>query len=199
MMLAIELAKLPPPTPAMQDTTSSVVKETPGSRTIAVAMVGRRSSAALMIVQFRPPNLATAKVYGRRTKAPSAVGRVVRRNLPAGSMPNTDSGRKSTSTDHRLQIEKPMCSEKIEKKRLRRATDLPVTSQKEGSSGRQSSIHLPRAVGAAATVFGIAFAVVVSGRVGAAMPTTVARAGFAGVAPRGNPCSVSLTAADPLW
>jgi hypothetical protein len=61
-MLAIELAKLPPPTPARQDTTSRVVNETPGSSTTAVAMVGTSSSAALMIVQFRPPNVATAKV-----------------------------------------------------------------------------------------------------------------------------------------
>jgi hypothetical protein len=61
-MLAMELAKLPPPTPAMHDTISSVVKETPGSSTIAVAMVGMSSSAALMIVQLRPPNRATAKV-----------------------------------------------------------------------------------------------------------------------------------------
>ena len=61
-MLAIELAKLPPPTPASAETTSRVVNETPGFSTIAVAMVGISSRAALMIVQLRPPNLATAKV-----------------------------------------------------------------------------------------------------------------------------------------
>jgi hypothetical protein len=61
-MLAMELAKLPPPTPARQETTSSVVKETPGSSTIAVATVGISSSAALTIVQLRPPNRATANV-----------------------------------------------------------------------------------------------------------------------------------------
>src|SRR4051794_41554357 len=65
-------------------------------------------------------------------------------------MPNTGSGRKSTSTDHRLQTENPMCSEKIEKKRLRRATFLPVDSQNRGASGRQSSIHLPRRRGGGA-------------------------------------------------
>src|SRR3954453_3566498 len=104
-------------------------------------------------------------------------------------MPNTDSGRKSTSTDHRLQTENPMCSEKIEKKRLRRATFFPVDSQNCGSSGRQSSIQCPRPVGGAdggaATVF--SGVLVVSGRVGAAMPTTVARPRFAGVAPREKP------------
>ena len=50
-----------------------------------------------------------------------------------------------------------MCSEKIEKNRLRRATFLPVDSQNCGSSGRQSSIHRPRPAGGlgggAATVF----------------------------------------------
>jgi hypothetical protein len=81
-------------------------------------------------------------------------------------MPKTGSGRKSTSTDQRLQIEKPMCSEKIEKKRLRRATGRPVSSQNCGSSGRQSSIHLPRGrEGGAATAVGVVWA----GRVGAAM------------------------------
>src|SRR3954466_3209981 len=142
-MFAIELAKLPPPTPARQLTTSRVENETPGSSTIAVAMAGTSSSAALTIVQLRPPNLATANVYGRRTNAPSAVGSVVSRNLPAGSMPNTGSGRNSTSTDHRLQIEKPMCPEKTEQNRLHRATGRPVDSQNSTSSGRQSSIQRP--------------------------------------------------------
>src|SRR4051794_41946361 len=58
-------------------------------------------------------------------------------------MPKTGSGRKSTITDHRLQIEKPMCSENTEKNRLRRATRRPVDAQNAGSSGRQSSIHRP--------------------------------------------------------
>src|SRR3954464_6582427 len=107
-----------------------------------------------MIVQLRPPNLATAKGEGRRTNEPSAVGSVVSRNLPAGSMPDTGSGRNSTSTDHRLQIEKPMGSGKIQKSRLRRGPFLPVAAQNRESSGRQSSIHLPgRRNGGAATVF----------------------------------------------
>src|SRR3954468_23300952 len=85
-------------------------------------------------------------------------------------MPKTGSGRNSTSTDHMLQIEKPMCSEKIEKKRLRRAIGRPVVSQKAGASGRQFSIPLPRFAGgcggATAVVRG---ALVDGGRVGAAM------------------------------
>jgi hypothetical protein len=44
-----------------------------------------------------------------------------------------------------VQTEKPMCSAKIEKTRLRRAIWAPPLRQKTGSSGRQSSIHrLPR-------------------------------------------------------
>src|SRR5687768_6351017 len=101
-------------------------------------------------------------------------------------MPYTASGRNSTSTDHRLQIEKPMCSAKIEKNRLRRATRLPVESQKCGSSGRQSSIHRPRRGGTkegsdgGATV--VAGAPVVGGRGGAAMAGTIPTPRFPTVA-----------------
>src|SRR4051812_38494581 len=68
-------------------------------------------------------------------------------------MPYTGSGRKSTSTDHRLQIEKPTCSEKTEKSRLRRAPFLPVDVQRGGSAGRQSSIQRPDGGGVATGAF----------------------------------------------
>src|SRR5690242_13790609 len=116
-MLAIEEAKLPPPTPATAARIRRVVKETPGLTRTAADTAGISSSAALTIVQLRPPNLATAKVYGRRRAAPSAVGTVVSRNFPAGSTWYAGP-RNSTSTDHRLHTENPMCSEKIEKTRL---------------------------------------------------------------------------------
>src|SRR3954464_6866344 len=138
-------------------------------------------------------------------KAPSAVGSVVSRNFPAGSMPNTGSGRNSTSTDHRLQTEKPMCSEKTEKNRWRRATRLPVRSQKAGSSGRQSSIQrdLPGGAGGAAVVGAGGGGGGGAGRGGGAEGCghagTVAGAGSPAVAPRENPCSVSLTGAAPVW
>ena len=61
-MLAIEEAKLPPPTPAIEATSSSVPYDTPGVRTTAIATVGASSSAALTQVQVRPPNRATASV-----------------------------------------------------------------------------------------------------------------------------------------
>src|SRR5215218_3528586 len=114
-------------------------------------------------------------------------------------MPYTDSGRNSTSTDHRLQIEKPMCSEKIEKNRLRRATRLPPASQNRGSSGRQSSIQRPRRGGAAGAVVVVSGAPVDGGRVGAAMPGTVPAARFPTVAVRERSCSVLLTDGAPWW
>nr|WP_308209948.1 hypothetical protein [Actinomadura madurae] len=61
-MLAIEDAKLPPPTPATAARSSRVVNETPGSMRNAARTAGTSSSAALKIVQLRPPKRATAKV-----------------------------------------------------------------------------------------------------------------------------------------
>src|SRR5690348_9354157 len=117
-MLAIDDEKLPPPTPAIAATSSIVENDTPGRSTNAAATVGTSNSAALKIVQLRPPNLATANVYGSRMPAPTAVGSVVSKNFCDGSNPYAGP-RKSTNTDHKLQIEKPMCSERIEKSRLR--------------------------------------------------------------------------------
>lgn len=61
-MFAIDEAKLPPPTPASAVTISSVVSETPGRSTSSASTEGISSSVAETTVQFRPPNLATAKV-----------------------------------------------------------------------------------------------------------------------------------------
>ena len=86
-MFAIEEAKLPPPTPAIAASTISVVYDTPGSQQRARRRrVGISSSSALTIVQLRPPNRATAKVYGSRMTDPTSAGTAVRRNFPAGSM-----------------------------------------------------------------------------------------------------------------
>ena len=62
LMFVIDEAKLPPPTPAKTATTMNVVYEVPGCMTNAARIVGTSSSAALMIVQFRPPKTATAIV-----------------------------------------------------------------------------------------------------------------------------------------
>ena len=61
-MFVIDDAKLPPPTPARHATSMNVVYDVPGCMTIAAAIVGTSSRAALTIVQFRPPKRATAKV-----------------------------------------------------------------------------------------------------------------------------------------
>ena len=86
-MFAIDEEKLPPPKPAVIAATSRSVYETPGSMTTARKIVGMSSKAALTIVQFRPPNLATASVYGMRSAEPNAAGSAVSRNFPAGSTP----------------------------------------------------------------------------------------------------------------
>ena len=61
-MLVMELAKLPPPTPASMAHTRNVPKDVPGFITTNAATVGMSSMLAEMIVQFRPPKRATAKV-----------------------------------------------------------------------------------------------------------------------------------------
>src|SRR3954454_4109010 len=103
-MLAIDEAKLPPPTPASAATISRVLNETPGFITIAAAIVGTSSSRALKIVQLRPPNRATANVYGIRRTEPTSAGAEVSRNLSAGLMPYFGV-MKSTSTDQTVQTE----------------------------------------------------------------------------------------------
>jgi hypothetical protein len=80
-MLDIDDEKLPPPTPAKVAMTSIVLNDTPGSMTAAAMKHGTSSSSELMIVQFRPPILATANVYGSRSSEPAAAGRVVIRNF----------------------------------------------------------------------------------------------------------------------
>ena len=84
-MLVIDEAKLPPPMPARQAISSSVPNVMPGLSRNAAAAVGISSASALTIVQLRPPNRATAKVYGNRIPAPSAVGNVVSMNFCAAA------------------------------------------------------------------------------------------------------------------
>jgi hypothetical protein len=65
-----------------------------------------------------------------------------------------------------LQMQKPMCSEKIDKMRLRRATPAPRAAQNTSSSGLHSSIECGRADAACsargplATVVGVGATVV---------------------------------------
>ncbi|CAM5279001.1 hypothetical protein STANM309S_02198 [Streptomyces tanashiensis] len=142
LMLVIEEAKLPPPTPVSAATRTKVVYEVPGCITVKARPVGSRSSRALKIVQLRPPKRATAKVYGMRISAPTKVAVPIRKNFPAGSTPYWGP-MKRTMTDQRLQIEKPMCSERTEKRRFRRAIRSPFSRQKVSSSGSQRLIQRP--------------------------------------------------------
>src|SRR5689334_11397013 len=123
-MFVMDEAKLPPPTPVIAARNIIVANDDPGVSRKALDTVGISSRSALTIVQLRPPNRATARVYGRRTAEPRAAGSEVSRNFwPAAVaatvlMPYSPPGRKSTNTDHSTQTENPMCSEKIEKIRL---------------------------------------------------------------------------------
>src|SRR5688572_24389869 len=146
-MFAIDEAKLPPPTPAMMHSASIVSLEMPGSSRKNVAIVGISSSAAEMIVQLRPPNFATANVYGSRRSAPQAAAVEVKRNLSAGVKPYCGP-RKSTRVAHIVHTEKPMCSEKIENQRFLRAIFEPFSAQNFSSSGSHSSSQCFRALGA---------------------------------------------------
>src|SRR3989440_5649848 len=123
-MLVIDEAKLPPPTPVIAARIISVVYDTPGLTRIAVGIAGSSSRAALMIVQLRPPKVATANVYGSRSTDPTSAGTAVSRNFPAGSM--WDAGpRNSTLTHHIVQMEKPRGSDRVGKIRVPRATLAP--------------------------------------------------------------------------
>src|SRR3954469_16227017 len=155
-MLVIEEAKLPPPTPAMAATSTNVPSEVPGCITSAHSDVGTSRSSALATVQLRPPNRATASVYGTRSTAPTSVGVEVSRNLSPTDSPYFGP-MNSTITDHRLHIEKPTCSVRMDRMRLRRAVARPGGAQNSGSSGSHCSIHRPprRRVSATVTVMGL--------------------------------------------
>lgn len=141
-MLVIEEAKLPPPIPVSAATATKVAYEVPGSITQNAASVGTSRLTALKTVQLRPPKRATAKVYGTRTSAPTRVAVEMRKNFPAGSTPYSGPMNR-TITDHRVQMENPMCSESTENQRLRRATRSPFSRQNVSSSGSQVSIQRP--------------------------------------------------------
>lgn len=74
--------------------------------------------------------------------APTSVAIETMVNLSAGVSPYSGP-MNSTITDHRVQIENPMCSESTEKNRFRRAIFSPVSFQKASSSGSQCSIQRP--------------------------------------------------------
>ncbi len=152
-MLAIDEAKLPPPKPAVAAIRQNTQYGVSGFCTAhANSSVGTSSSAALTIVQLRPPNLGTANVYGSRSSEPTRFGSATRKNSCCGVNEKPCARRNADETLQISQTEKPRCSAKIDQIRLRRATRRPVDSQNSGSSGRQSSIQRPVRAGRGAVV-----------------------------------------------
>src|ERR1700722_13372665 len=104
-----------------------------------VPTVGISSTIAENIVQFRPPNLAVANVYGNRRQPPTSVAVAPSRNLSPAEKPYTAVGMKSTITDQIDQTENPTCSAATDQIRLRRAMFLLPASQATVFSGSQST------------------------------------------------------------
>src|SRR6187549_3139465 len=100
------------------------------------------STAALNIVQLRPPNVVTANVYGNRISDPISPGIATSWKSWSVVYGNPACGSLVATMLHTSQIEKPRCSATIDQIRLRRAIHLPCASQNVASSGRQSDIHL---------------------------------------------------------
>src|SRR6478752_5900899 len=143
-MLAMELAKLPPPKPARAATTSMIPNGVSGLPTTTPSRIeGMSRSAAEIIVQLRPPNLATMNVYGKRIVAPTRLGTEISQNASELVNANPASGSITTTMLHSCQTMKPRNSAKIDQPRFRRATERPSDCQKSESSGSQPSIQLP--------------------------------------------------------
>ena len=80
-MFAMLDAKLPPPRPAVAAASAISQNGVAGFVTSnASNVVGMNSSSALTIVQLRPPNFGTAKVYGKRISEPIRPGSATSEN-----------------------------------------------------------------------------------------------------------------------
>src|SRR5438552_3696917 len=142
-MFAIDDEKLPPPNPAVAAHASSSQNCAPAlwcssqplGTTTASSTVGISSKAALMAVHLLPPNLGTAKVYGRRSMEPTRFGTAVSQNCWGKESLIPTLPRLITTIVHSTQTLKPMCSANTDKTRFFRASDLPVRSQNSSSSG----------------------------------------------------------------
>lgn len=117
---------------------------------MASSSVGISSSDALIVVQARPPNLGTAKVYGILRKEPMRLGTAVSRNSSGTERVIPTLPRFSTTIVHSTQMLNPMCSANTDHARFLRAMRLPVCSQNSSFSGSQWSIQRPREDGRAA-------------------------------------------------
>ena len=157
-MLAIDEAKLPPPKPAVAATSSSTPNGTSGLLTTQ-ARPERRDEQ-----QQRGddgPVAAAEERHGERVgdaqqRADARGDGEDREALAGGKRPAVGAGRDegavaasnvpyilTTTMLHSSHTEKPMCSAKIEKTRLRNAIALPCASQNTSFSGSQRSIQRP--------------------------------------------------------
>ena len=143
-MFAIELAKLPPPTPAVAATTSSIQNGASGfCTTMPSSIAGMSSRPAEIIVQFRPPTMATMNVYGNRRVAPTRLGSEISQNDSAVVSSKPADGSITTTMLHSCQTTKPRNSAKIDQPRFRLAIRLPWDCQNAGSSGVHPSSQRP--------------------------------------------------------
>src|SRR6266851_4633820 len=101
-----------------------------------------KSSAALTMVQLRPPKRGTAKVYGNRISEPIRPGSATSENSSSVVYVKPACGSLVATMLQMSQIEKPRCSARIDQIRLRRAMNLPFDSQNFSSSGFHSEIQV---------------------------------------------------------
>jgi len=143
-MLAIEEAKLPPPTPASAAMPTSAMNGSSGLLTAqARAPVGRSRRRADTTVQLRPPNRGTAKVYGIRSVAPTSAGVETSQNISLTLRSKPTPLSCGTTMLQSAQTAKPRNSAKMDSQRLRRAMGRPVVAHWVGFSGSHPSIHRP--------------------------------------------------------
>src|SRR5689334_18428304 len=143
-MLAIELAKLPPPKPARAATKSMSPKGVSGLEThSARPVVGISRSRAETMVQLRPPKRGTMNVYGMRSVAPTRLGMEMSQKISEVLNVNPAAGSWTTTIDHSCQTTKPRNSAKMDQLRLRRAMERPCDSHWCLFSASQLAIQRP--------------------------------------------------------
>src|SRR5512144_208091 len=113
-MFAMLEAKLPPPRPAVTAASTNIQYGVAGSLTHTTSSVhGTSRSKALVTVQLRPPNLATANVYGNRIVAPTRLGTAASQNSWFTEKSKPACARYTALTLHSIHTENPTCSARI--------------------------------------------------------------------------------------
>jgi len=143
-MLAMDEAKLPPPTPARAAIPNSATNGSSGLLTAQTRpKAGRSNSSAEITVQLRPPKTGTAKVYGMRRVAPTRLGTDTSQNIWSTVSAKPALFSCGTTMLHRAHTANPRNSAKIDQIRLRRAMSRPSWIHWSRCSGFQFSIQRP--------------------------------------------------------